>query len=53
MQLTSKQVYDDQIKLKRESETEKRENSSEKHGEKRRLDLSTNETKFNSIDEWR
>nr|ABG37652.1 integrase [Populus trichocarpa] len=46
----STQVYDDKIKLKRESEAKEIENLSEEHGERRNLDSSTNQNLMNLVD---
>jgi hypothetical protein len=43
-------VYDDQIKLRRESEAKESENLSKKHGEKRNLDSSTNQNLMNLVE---
>jgi len=43
-------VYDDKIKLKRESEAKEIENLSEEHGERRNLDSSTNQNLMNLVD---
>ena len=43
-------MYDDKIKLKRESEAKKIENLREEHGERRNLDSSTNQNLMNLVD---
>jgi len=43
-------VYDDQIKLRRESEAKEIENLSKEHGERRNLDSSTNQNLMNLVD---
>jgi len=45
--LLPKQVYENQIKFKRESEACERENTSEKHSERRQLDSTTDEININ------
>jgi hypothetical protein len=48
--LSPKQVHDDQIKLRRESEAKESENLSKKHGERRNLNSSTNQNLMNLVE---
>lgn len=48
--LSPTQVYEYQMKFKKESEVEGKENTSEEHGERRQSDLATNETNMNSVE---
>jgi hypothetical protein len=47
--LSPTKVYEYQMKSKKESEVEGKENTSEEYGERRQLDLATNETNMNSF----